>query len=213
LARSSTVQVGSNLVFGGRTWKVVDLHDRGWTIDVQPHPAGLAPVFVATSASIHRKVREVMRQLYESSEVPQYLDDRVVELLEQGRRAYRQLGLDRGSVVRFDGKCLLALWTGDRELATLERWIDLVRPGFDASPATIGLIVQGSEQDAAQLLRSLPHDVPPTAAELARGIANKESAKYDRYLPEDLLLDECASRRIDVASAQRDLASACKRLD
>jgi hypothetical protein len=54
-------------------------------------------------------------------------------------------------------------------------------------------------------IRALVTGAPPDPAHLARSVGNKRSGKYDRYLDEDLLSIDYASRRLDTAGAWRAL--------
>lgn len=204
----SPLRIGSNLAFGGRTWQVIGVLANGWTVEVMPHTHGLPPHFFSTHCGVHRRVRQVMRRVYESTDIPEYLDETAAALLAQARDEYRALDLHQQPVIAFDSGCLLALWTGDRELATIERWIDLRHPGRDTAPATIGLRVGIRADQAREQILELLAAEEPTPTELARGVVNKEASKYDRFLPEQLLTDECASRTMDVPSARAALEHA-----
>jgi ATP-dependent Lhr-like helicase len=203
-ARTS-LRVGASLVFGGRTWQVVDVHGSGLTVEVIPSPHGLPLSFTGVPSGIHRVVRQKMRSIYEQIDIPDYLNDTAVTFLAEARNAYHATGLGQQPIIPFRDGCLLALWTGDRELATIERWIELRHPGFNATSSAIGLRLAATVDEAQTLVKELLTADEPPPTDLARGVVNKATAKYDRFLPEDLLIQECASRKLDVRFARAAL--------
>jgi ATP-dependent Lhr-like helicase len=200
--------IGSCVVLGGRTWQVVDVHGDGWNVDVIPHTRGLPPKFRGSMGQVHRRVREVMREVYESGDIPDYLDETAAGLLAQGRGVYTELGLQDARIAEVEGGSLLALWTGDRELVTVRRWIELRRPGLQVFPADVGLAFPEPAGAVRDLVAELLEEVAPPGELLARGLIGKASAKYDGYVPEDLLVAEYASRYLDVPSARAALERA-----
>ena len=207
---SYPLTTGSCLVLGGRTWQVVSVQEGGWTIDVVPHGRGLPPKFFGTFGQIHCRVREKMRDVYESTLTPEYLDETAAELLAQGRAAYVELGLHEEAIVDVGAGSLLALWTGDRELATAQRWLELRHPGLKVLTADVGLAVPEPAEVVRAMVRDLLGSQPPTGDELAGVVVNKTIGKYDRYLPATLLASEYASRSFDVAAARAALEVALR---
>lgn len=198
---------GSTVAFGGRLWQVVSVRANGWVVDVQPHTHGLPPKFNGSFGQVHARVREEMRRVYAAHDVPTYLDGPARDLLTEGRMEFHELDLGRLRLVEErDGTTLAALWTGDKQLVTLQRWIELRQPGLRPQTVQVGLMVHGGVNEVRDVLLGLLDDVP-TGPDLARGVLNKHLDKYDHLLPEDLLSDEHASRTFDIPGAVAVLES------
>lgn len=98
----------------------------------------------------------------------------------------------------------LFFWAGDRVVDTVQlllraHGLSVQRDGIaltigDVTPTALG-----------EHIRALVSGAPPDPTHLARSVGNKRSGKYDRYLDEDLLSTDYASRRLDIAGAWRAL--------
>jgi ATP-dependent Lhr-like helicase len=64
----------SLLIFAGRRWKVVDVDTRSRVIELTRSGGGRPPAFAGAGAEVADLVRKRMRQLYESTEIPIYLN-------------------------------------------------------------------------------------------------------------------------------------------
>lgn len=237
LPTSYPLQIGSTLVLGGRTWQVSAIRAGGWVVDVAPHDAGSPPIFKGGFGQVHRRVRERMRDLYLDDAVPDYLDDVARGQLAQGRRAFAELGLATDPFVTLagvaagrgtgsedgsdDNDCddtsengsdengsLLVVWTGDRELVTLMRWIHHLRPGWDARAVSVGVEVDADRHELAAVVEQMLQGAAPSALQLTQGLIVPRTAKFDEYLPRELLAADYASRFLDVPSARESLLAA-----
>jgi ATP-dependent helicase Lhr and Lhr-like helicase len=202
LPTSYALAIGSTVAFGGRMWKVDSVHGNGWVVDVVPHASGLPPIFMGGMGQVHTRVRQQMRHLYAAHELPDFLDGQARSLGEQGQLAFAELDLGDCNLVPDGKSTLAALWVGDRQTATVNRWIEMRHPGFSPQPVQIGLALHADVAAARRLFEELLEDVP-SADELARGVLGKDIAKFDGYLPEELLIIEHASRAFDVPGATR----------
>ena len=71
----------------------MEISDERATILVAPSSAGVPPLFGGDGGDIHDAIVTEMRRVYESNDVPSFLDKRARELLDQARHGYRELGL------------------------------------------------------------------------------------------------------------------------
>lgn len=145
-----------------------------------------------------------MRALYESTRTPDCLDDLGRAALATARDVYAAEGLAQHGIVAIDDMSLIALWTGDRELNTIRRWIEKQHPGRQPEPCGIGLRVRGTREDTTELVLELLRTAPPDALDLVP-VGVPPTAKYDRYLPTELLRRDHASRYLDVPAARQAL--------
>ena len=199
---SYPLAIGSTVAFGGRLWQVESVHGGGWIVDVVPHSLGLPPKFKGGIGNVHERVRQEMRRLYADSAPIPYLRGRSNDFVAEGREVFRQLGLGNRSLVDDGGTTLAALWTGDRQLVTLRRWIELRHPGLQPLPVQVGLMLQTDPDEARDIFLKLLGDVP-SGLDLARDVIGKLQAKYDHLLPTSLLNQGHASRTFDVPGAVR----------
>lgn len=195
---------GSCLVLGGRTWQVTEIHAQGWVLDVVPDKRGVPPRFSGSPGRVHRRVRQTMRALYEGAGTPSCLDDTGRAALAKARDVYAAEGLDLHGIIAVGDTSLIALWTGDRELNTIRRWIETRHPGRQPEACGIGLRVRGTLQDTTALVRELLQEESPEALDLVPTVA-PPTAKYDHYLPQELLRQDHASRYLDVPAARQTL--------
>jgi ATP-dependent Lhr-like helicase len=200
LPMSYPLAMGSTVAFGGRMWIVEAVHGGGWVVDVVPHSAGLPPIFLGGTGQVHSRVRQQMRTLYAADSLPDFLDPIALELAQEARQVYTSLGLAERTLVDDGDSTLAALWVGDRQLGTVSRWLALRHPGLRSDMVQIGLTVAASPEEARLVFKDLLANVP-TAEELAEQVLGKVVAKFDSYLPVDLLILEHASRAFDVPGA------------
>jgi ATP-dependent Lhr-like helicase len=190
---------GSHLIFGGRRWTVLDVdHDRK-VISVAPSKAGRAPGFRGGGGQIHDGVRERMRGVYEGDDMPEFLDPTARRLLNQGRRAYRELSLDRRLLIDLPPNAVFFPWAGDRIMSTLV--LGLAASGCPAY--TEGVAVIAPRKSAAELtdaLRTTFLDAPPEASVLASSAGNLRTEKHHWLIEDDLLARDFATSRLDVAA-------------
>lgn len=191
---------GSLIVFAGRKWRVTHIDSHSKTVEVVKAVAGKAPSFAGSGGDIHDVVRQRMRELYESDEVPRYLDSTARSLFAEGRLAYRQAGLADVALCHTESESSLIAWRGTKTLATL---------GLLFTASGIDNVVAGP---ALTFPRVHPEDLlgasseildrgKPTAVELAASVPDKVIDKHDHLLSEELQTVSYARARLDVDAA------------
>jgi ATP-dependent Lhr-like helicase len=191
---------GSYIIFAGQRWRVVSVDVERRIVDLQPSPAGRAPRFSGGGADVHDRVRQEMREIYRSTEVPPFLDDEARTLLHEGRDAYGRYELERTPLVEYGRNVALFCWAGDRVMDTLvvqlrDRDLPIERDGI--------AIVVNDISNAALIphLRALAAQGPADGVQLAMSIANKSTEKDHIFLNEELLSIDYASARLDTEGA------------
>ena len=184
------------IVFSGRRWSVVAVHDREKVVLVKPSAGGRPPLFAGDFGVIDDRIVRRMRAVLERNDTPRYLDAVAAELLEEGRATYRHLGLSRRRIVDLGERhYLLATWDGTVRTATLA--LALRSHGFHVGTYDGFLDVEDPVDDGRlpDVLRMLASEPPPDGAGLAADARNLETEKFHRYLSRDLLvLDVVASK-------------------
>lgn len=197
---SHPLSSGSYIIFAGQRWRVLSVDVERRIVDLQPSPAGRAPRFTGGGAEVHGRIRQEMKAVYESTDVPSFLDADARLLLEEGRDAYRSYQLQRIPIVEYNGDVALFCWAGDRALDTLlvqlrDRDLPVQRDG-------VAIIVNEINAEALiSHLRALAGQGPPDAVELARTVSNKLLEKHHVFLSEDLLSIDYGSSRLDPEGA------------
>ncbi len=190
----------SYIIFAGQRWRVLSVDVERKVVDLEPSPAGRAPRFDGGGAAVHERVRQEMRLIYESADIPPFLDAPARELLVEGREAYARYGLQHSGLVEYDGNVGLFAWAGDRVVDTLlmqlrERELPAARDG-------VAIVLHETNAETLRnVLRALTAQGPADAVELAGTVANKLSEKHHLFLSEDLLSLDYASRHLDTEGA------------
>lgn len=198
---------GSHLIFGGRRWTVLVVDHERRVISVSPSEAGRVPVFHGGGGEIHEGVRMRMREIYEGEEMPAYLDPIGRQLLDEGRRAFRELGLDRRQLVERPSDTMFFPWEGDRVMNTLALGLTLA-----GCPAHCeGVAVVAPKASAAELIEALQAtfvDDQPDAVAIASQAGALELEKHHWMIDEHLLARDFAASHLDVKRATRSIAEA-----
>lgn len=197
---SHPLSEGSYIIFAGQRWLVVGVDVERRIVNLDPSPAGRAPRFTGGGAEVHERIRQEMRVVYESTDVPPFLDPNARALLQEGRDAYTRYRLNEVSIVEYESNVALFCWSGDRVLDTLlvqlrDRDLPVERDG-------IAIIVNDIRAEALMPhLRALAAQGPVDAVELANTVANKLVEKHHLFLSEELLSIDYASSRLDPKGA------------
>jgi ATP-dependent Lhr-like helicase len=196
--------VGTFLIFAGRRWEIVRVDAEKRAVDLSPAKGGKVPRFFGDGGSVHDRVREEMRSVYLSGDVPTFLDAQARSLLMEGRENFRRLDLARQSLVEWGREVVFFPWRGDRVLNTLTRL--LVAEGMRASRGSVSITLAGQTAASAKdVLRRLSEGDERDAIELANTVENKETNKFDCYLPPSLLDRDYAVREFDMPGVLESL--------
>ncbi|MDP2606205.1 MAG: DEAD/DEAH box helicase [Deltaproteobacteria bacterium] len=191
---------GSYIIFAGQRWRVISVDVERRIVDLEPSPAGRAPRFTGGGAGVHERVRQEMRAVYESADVPPFLDPNARALLQEGREAYARYRLKQVPLIEYATNVALFCWAGDRVLDTL--LVQLRDHDLPVERDGVAVIVNDISADALiPHLRALAAQGPADAAELADTVANKLVEKHHIFLSEELLSIDFASSRLDSEGA------------
>ncbi|HEY4002531.1 MAG TPA: DEAD/DEAH box helicase [Candidatus Xenobia bacterium] len=193
--------VGSTFRLAGQAWRVIDVDRR--QVSVVPAPVGETPSFIGTGVPVHDEVRRRMRQVYESDDIPRFLDKAGVDKLKVARETYRVLG--SSWAVDVGDEVYLFPWRGDRVLHTLRLQLAASFPSIAREQAWLHL--KGAEaEEVLGVVQRLAESGPASALDMASRLRNVGTEKWSRYLPQELLWAEYADRRLDVQGAWETLA-------
>lgn len=195
---------GMLLIFSGRRWRVVEVDDRDRVISVMPSKGGAPPIFGGDPGDIHDEVVSRMIEIFEDNISPVYLDRAAAELLDEGRRAYRQIGLDEARGIS-QGPASWVVATRKGTVITTTLALALQTEGFEVEMHDGFLEVSGEDGNLSGTLNKLRDSLvsfalPPKA--------NLSFEKFHPYLSHDLLLRDALSCRLTPMA----LPSLCKEL-
>ncbi|HLP60967.1 MAG TPA: DEAD/DEAH box helicase [Candidatus Deferrimicrobium sp.] len=199
-----------NIIFAGRRWIVEDVNDEQKVILLRQSPGRILPLFTSGETLVHDEIRKEMLKLYLSDYIPVYLDKEAVKLFMEGRDNFKRLNLAKINIMSLGKNTLLFPWIGDKSMNALlmlfmSRGLKILKEGFmieipDITPAKLITHLEYiAEMDSID------------AVEMASIVGNKTKEKYDRFLPEDLLCAEYASRSIDIKTALESINSILKK--
>lgn len=196
---------GTLLIFGGRRWRVLGVDIAQRIIELTASGDGQPPTFPGSGGEVADQVRRTMRAIYQSTEVPRYLDATARTLLSEGREAFHRFGHAGQSIFGWGRETLLFPWRGDRIMNTL--LVTLANQGVHVGQDGVCLTVKGVTPtglwNLVQELASAPQPDPVALAETVRA---KSRDKYDRYLGADLLNLAYAARALDIPATWETLA-------
>jgi ATP-dependent Lhr-like helicase len=196
---------GTLLIFGGRRWRVLGVDIAQRVIELTGSGDGQPPTFPGSGGEVADEIRRAMRALYQSEEVPRYLDTTARTLLDEGREAFRRFGHASQSIFDWGNETLLFPWRGDRIMNTL--LVTFASQGLHVGQDGVCLTVKGITPTGLwNLIRELAVAPQPDAPALAETVRAKARDKYDRYLGEELLNLAYAARALDVPAAWAALA-------
>jgi ATP-dependent Lhr-like helicase len=182
---STPVHKDGLVIFGGQRWVILDVDERTNTLLVASHRGGKIPKFDGTgSERLHDRLVAEMRIVFESSDVPGYLDKAAVTLLAEGRARYADLQLGNHVLVTEDRSTHVFLWRGSQ--ATAVFGAALARVGIKCAIHDIGLTAVGaSTSDLLPALRRLA-DEPVSPKDLAASVENIKAGKFREQVSDDV---------------------------
>src|SRR6266700_383141 len=196
---------GTLLIFAGRRWRVLGVDIAQRVIELTGSGDGQPPTFPGSGGEVADKVRRTMRALYQSEEIPRYLDSAGRRLLGEGREVFRRFGHADQSIFGWGNETLLFPWRGDRIMNTL--LVTLASQGLNVGQDGVCLTVKGTTPTRLwALIHELAAAPQPDPLALADSVRTKARDKYDRYLGEDLLNMTYAARALDTPAAWATLA-------
>lgn len=193
---------GMFLIFAGKRWRITGIDEERKVLDLVQAKGGKVPSWNGVGGLVHDRVREEMLAVYQSVEMPIYLDKAARDLLEEARTNFVRLGLYERSFVDCAGEAIIFPWFGDRVMNTLV--VQLMARGFDAVRDGVAITIPGVQSERVRNeFRAIADAGVPDPVTLARKVRNKQTEKYDGFLSEDLLALDYASRGMDAEGAFR----------
>jgi ATP-dependent helicase Lhr and Lhr-like helicase len=191
---------GMYLIFAGRRWQIVAVDNKKKVIHLIASKGGRPPKFIGGGGFINDKIRDEMQKIYESTDVPPYLDPTASDLLVEARKYYHEFKLSKSWIYQSGNDSLLFLWKGDQIQNTIS--LMLKSKGLSVMRDGLSITVNNcTPNELVKQLRSVALHDTLDGKELASQVSNKVIEKYDEYLGEDLLSVDYSSRYLNVTRA------------
>lgn len=204
--------VGSLVAFAGRRWRVTAVDDKAKVLGVAPHRAAKIPRFEnLISEALHDRFLAEMRAVYESDDVPAYLNTPAAGLLVEARAAYRDLHLAKERMIESGQDTHVLLWRGTAMTSVLA--IALHAAGYECSIHDLGVtIAKATREDVKAALDALATATPASLAKLEDFVENLRTAKFDDFVPETVLRQlwtrANAAQIAEIPAAAREIMAA-----
>ena len=195
---------GMTIVFSGRRWRITRINDRDKVIEVAADRVGQPPSFGGAGGAIHDRVASKMRVVLLGTGRPIYLNATAASLLEAARAEFQRLGFKRRSICGIGQRhSLIATGVGTVKTSTLA--LALRSRSYDVMTYDGFLDVRWPEsiRPVTRALETIAHAGPVSAVEVVSSDSNLSTEKFHRYLSRELLLEDVASSRLDVAALPR----------
>ena len=174
-------------------------------IEVEPHQGGQVPKFeTPLGEEVHTRLLLEMKTVYESGDVPAFLDATAKDLLAQGRDAYRRGDLAHKSVLEMGGSVLLFPWVGTSSVAAIS--VALAGMGVRSEDNGVGLTALASRDKVLDALSRLASSTPEDMAGIENGAFGLCTAKYDEFIGKELLRRFWGRRNAEVIATIPDVA-------
>ncbi|NCJ06211.1 DEAD/DEAH box helicase [Synechococcales cyanobacterium C] len=195
---------GMLIILAGRRWQVLSVDIERKVADVKRSSAGRVPRFSGNGGSIHDQIRQEMYGIYNSEEIPIFLDQMAQNLLQEARENFLRFNLNRTQILSYGNQTLLFPWMGSVVSNTIQ--LLLHSRGLKVAGDGVAIALQDlSPSEVINHLQSLMASEPPDSLHLAALVQNKSIEKYDHFLNEDLLCWNYASCSIDIPNAWNTL--------
>lgn len=208
---ASPVPVGERFALAGRTWAVVEIVADQRVLVVKRVKGSLKTHFIGgRGGDVHGRIVERMRRVLEEDTVYPYITERAAARLAEARQIARASGIAAGPalVPLSREKVVIVPWAGSRALRTLALRItqaDFATVARDGFYLTLTAVSGGVEAIANGLvaLAQEQWDAEAMAGGLDRPFCLQ--AKYDEFLPDELLRKSFAAAYLDAEEAAERL--------
>jgi ATP-dependent Lhr-like helicase len=190
------------ILLAGRRWKITLIDMKRNVIAVEPAQGGKAPPFGGeTGPEVHARVRYRMKEILAGRAEPAYFDEEALAMLRSARRAAKEAGVPENPLLARGRDLLWLTW----ESSAAHRALFALSLLAGLDPVDHRIALEFRRVTAAELTDACTRfaRTPPAPRQLAEkfGIALEGQEKYDRFLPDDLLLESYGRRYLDLPGA------------
>ena len=183
---------GMIIIFSGRRWQIIEVHQQDKVIEVKPAKGGSPPKFDGNGPSRHRIIDEKMLEIYKSENHHRYMDEAAAGLLNEGRSSFNRYGLEGASILAQGDGVILFPWAGSAMVNAL--MMIFQHNGYTVENEDYALSIKDIPiKTVRAAIEQLAIGNVPDIEEIAWSVGNKAMGQYDHYLTETLLVQQLAS--------------------
>lgn len=205
---------GERFGLAGRTWEVIEIDTKRRLVFAKRVGGRVKARWMGSGGNIHSRVLQRMRLVLQEDTAYAYLQQQGRDRLEQARRLARNTGLAEKRIVSLGGDTVCVLpWMGTIAYRTLQRALrqlladSLGIQGMGGlSPYYLTMDIQTGVEKLTDALTMLGQ-TEITADELVQADEAPEFAKYDEFVPPNLLRKAFVADWLDVNEMQSLIAA------
>ena len=198
---TEALKPGECLLLNGQRWVVNNIDWKSKSIWVSPTVVKKPTVFLGGGGEIHDRIFQEMRHVLLGNEEPAWLDARSLDFLRSARETAHRVGLDTSDLLELEDGVQWFPWVGTGTMRTLHLWA--AQRGLACSKNFLSLTFgEITLPDLGEHFAELAEN-GADAVGLAAAMPNKDTERFDEYVPKALLEEANATDRLDVASARR----------
>ncbi len=191
-------QVEELIQLAGRVWTVVKISNDRSSIEVEECDGEACNPWRSGTPPTHTRIMQKMLEVLSSDEDYPYIDDAARQRLAESRETARSIGMTSMFSERKGGYRMYP-WLGTRQFDTLRRILQKVI-GTDSirsfQPYYIDIRTKLSKEQILDRVRDYAEEEDPIR--LAYDEDLLKYGKYDRFVPESLLIRQFAADRLDM---------------
>lgn len=199
-----------SFILAGKRWEITSIDVDRQEIYVKPSRGAKSPKFLGGGINdIHVKVRQKMREVLLSEDIPTYIDMAGKKLLEDARKAALNAKLDQADFVVEGTKTIWFTWASSALQCTL-----LILGEFyehlEIEDLGIALRIKNKSPEEIKQIFGKYLRKMPEKEELEQYVSKLPREKYDRFIPPDLIAKRNAAVDIDTDLTQLEFFSRLK---
>ena len=192
---------GMTIIFSGRRWRIIEIHDKDKVIEVTADRTGRPPLFGGNGGLIHDRVVEKMKEVLFGTDVPAYIDATAASLLEDARSECRRLDFVREPICQIgEGSYLVATWTGTVKTSSLALVLRAMGYTAETHDGFLNVYRGEGDQPVEAAIEEIARMPSASVDNVLSGGENLMTEKFHPYLNAGLLLEDALSSRLNLVA-------------
>ena len=139
----SSLKEGDNLLFAGKKWEIKNIDEEKRIITVINSTIKGSVPSTSGGSNIHTNIFQIMKNIYEKKEIPNFLDEKAKKLLIQAKDIYKTLNLETQDCIFTSNDFIRWFpWVGTKTRTTIELMISqFTESKVEASSDALSLVL------------------------------------------------------------------------
>jgi ATP-dependent Lhr-like helicase len=187
------------LVFAAKRWQVTMVDHSNKVVVLIPSAGGNAPKFGGNLGNIHDKIRQTMFEIYQSGQIPDYLNKQAKLNANEGLYYFEELNLNNSQLITLGKNIILIPWLGDKICNTLALMLQTVSISAEAWNG----FVEISNCNQYQLINGFKSllEKPIHWSDFSEFIGEACFQKFDHLVPLELRQEAYVTENLDIKGA------------